>query len=381
MANFLKKNNLSATGGAGFTVPSMVDELLAKESIDRSEEISQLKRGTAMKISVVISAYCIERANSVLDCIESLQEQTVQPSEVLLVLDPDPVLVDSYRSLVPDHVKIVVSQKFGLSNARNAGIENSAGDIVAFIDDDAFPKSDWIEKLSKNYSDPYVMSVGGFIQPSWQENEVRPSWFPEELDWVIGCSYKGSPEVRSLVRNAIGCNMSFRKTVFEKVGGFNTNLGRLGDVLLSGEEAEFSLKVKMKIPDSKIIFDPQAIVYHKVSSARLTVQYVIRRSYREGSSKALISEMASMREKSLTSESDYLRFILTNSIPSKLLKIYKISEFSQLLSLLASTISVLTGYFITEASLLKIAVPKVSRITKPVDQKTVDEEIENECIQ
>ena len=78
------------------------------------------------------------------------------------------------------------------------------------------------------------MSVGGFIQPSWQGNEVRPSWFPEELDWVIGCSYKGAPEVRSLVRNAIGCNMSFRKTVFEKVGGFNTNLGRFGDVLLSG---------------------------------------------------------------------------------------------------------------------------------------------------
>ena len=54
--------------------------------------------------------------------------------------------------------------------------------------------------------------------PFWSANQ--PFWFPEEFNWVIGCTYRGMPTKNAPVRNLIGANMSVRKDVFTKVGGF-----------------------------------------------------------------------------------------------------------------------------------------------------------------
>ena len=71
--------------------------------------------------------------------------------------------------------------------------------------------------------------------------------------------------------------MSYRKTVFEKIGFFRTDIGRKGKVLMAGEEAEFSLKALDSIKSSKIIYDPSAIVFHRVTPTRLTLSYQIKR--------------------------------------------------------------------------------------------------------
>jgi len=73
----------------------------------------------------------------VLDCIYSLQKQTLLPNEILLILDHDIELMKFFEAVVPSDVKILSSYGFGLSNARNAGVKNSKSEIVAFIDDDA----------------------------------------------------------------------------------------------------------------------------------------------------------------------------------------------------------------------------------------------------
>ena len=260
---------------------------------------------------------------------------------MILVLDPVPELMEFYKSRLSENVKIVMSEKRGLSNARNVGVRQAQGLIVAFIDDDAVADRYWLQNLIKDYEDLDVVGVGGYIQPSWESG--RPFWFPEELDWIVGCSYKGLPEHKAIVRNPIGCNMSFRKSVFEKVGYFRSDVGRFGKVLLAGEEPEFSLRVLKKIPNSKIIYDPSPVVYHKVGKSRVRFQYSLRRSFYEGVSKALIVG-GEGSVSSLSAENRYLGYLLKTAVPSKLKRVYRFDSLCQLLTLFFSTSAVFLGY-------------------------------------
>lgn len=299
-------------------------------------------------MSVVVSTYTIDRLNDVLECISSLKRQTLQPLEIILVLDNDVGLVDFYRSCVSGDVKIVVSDGFGLSNARNAGVKSAEGEIVAFIDDDALADKRWLENLVRDYEDPLVLGVGGLIKPLWESK--RPSWFPEELDWIVGCSYKGLPENKAIIRNLIGCNMSFRKSVFGKAGYFSTDIGRVGSKLAAHEDTEFSIRVTEKIPDHKILYDPDAVVHHKVPKSRANLKYVARRSFAEGVSKAIFSCQKSNPTSVLHVEKDYLRQLLSTGIPRRLIRGYKPENISQIITLSISTILVLFGYLLGKHS-------------------------------
>jgi glycosyltransferase involved in cell wall biosynthesis len=103
------------------------------------------------EVSVVISTYSRKRLGQVLECLGSLRKQSLLPKEIILVLDPDQQLIEFYKSRLPSFVKILVSEGFGLSLARNKGIKGARSEIVAFIDDDALAKNNWLEKLVENY--------------------------------------------------------------------------------------------------------------------------------------------------------------------------------------------------------------------------------------
>jgi glycosyltransferase involved in cell wall biosynthesis len=297
------------------------------------------------QVSVVVSTYSVDRFWNLLGCIESLRKQSFKPVEVVLVLDPVPELVEFCRSRLPRNVKIVVSDKYGLSNARNVGVDSAKGEIIAFIDDDAVADVSWLENLVRNYADSMVVGVGGAIRPLW-ENKA-PAWFPDELNWIVGCSYKGLPESRSLVRNPIGCNMSFRKSVFEKIGYFRADVGRFGRKLLAGEEPELSMRILERMPGSKIVYDPSAVVFHRISRDRVGFTYLFERSFYEGVSKALISGSERFSSK-LSTEDEYLKYLLKVAVPSRLRRIYLIRNLCQLMVLLVSVFAVFLGFSTTK---------------------------------
>lgn len=301
--------------------------------------------GTALKeVSVIVSAYSRDSLDQVLKCIRSLTRQSLLPKEIILVLDPDQKLVDFYKSRLLGYAKVVVSEGFGVSLARNAGVKNAKAEVVAFIDDDAFAKKDWLEKLVQNYDDPCVIGVGGSIRPLWGGN--RPVWFPEELNWIVGCSYRGLPECKANVRNPIGCNMSFRKSVFEKVGYFRSDIGRFGKKPLGSEEMELSIRILEKIPNSKIVYEPSAVVYHKVDKSRATPKYLLKRSFYEGLSKALVASSKQNSSTTLSTEKQYLNYLTRIAIPSRLRRIYKFKSLCQLLTLLLSMGAVFAGFLL-----------------------------------
>ena len=292
------------------------------------------------RVSVIISTYTPKRLHDVMKCIASLETQTLKPTEVLLVLDPDENLVNFYKSRIPSKVKIITSDKVGLSHARNAGIKRAVGDIIAFIDDDAVADPTWLETMIRNYDDPEVVGVGGLIKANWQSR--RPLWFPEELDWIVGCTYKGFPERRIRVRNPIGCSMSFRSWVFRKVGYFRSDIGRRGQNFTGDEETEFSIRACNKIPKSKVMYDPSSVVHHKIGRNRESLNYVWKRSFSEGISKAMMTHK--QKTSQLSAEDAYLKYLLGTAIPSRITKIYKYENMCQLLVLLYSTVAVLAGF-------------------------------------
>lgn len=292
-------------------------------------------------ISVVISTYSKERVRYLSECIRSLKNQSLKPDEIILVLDPFPDLIEFYKSRFSKDVLIVVSENRGLSNARNAGIKNANGDIICFLDDDAVADEKWLENLVKSYTDKDVVCVGGFIRPFWEQG--TPKWFPEELYWIVGCSYKGLPEHKAAVRNPIGCNMSFRKEVFKKVGLFRADIGRFGKRLQGSEEPELTMRIFKNIEQSKIIYDPSAVVHHKIPKQRGSLKYVWVRSFYEGLSKAAITDK-SINSEELATESSYLKYILSIAIPSRLKRIYDFEEYSKILVSIFSISAVFSGF-------------------------------------
>lgn len=298
-----------------------------------------------IRISFIICTYSRELFKDTLKCIESLMKQDHTDKEIILVMDANNELYRMYVSSLPASVKIISNPHPGLSEARNLGIRNADGDIIAFIDDDASVDKNYILTLLKNYEDPNIAGVTGKIIP-----EEKPK-YPEELYWVGGFTYKGFPDKRCEVRNGHGCNISFRKKIFEKVGMFDVKLGRVGRKLVTAEETEFCIRISDSIPGAKIIFDPSAIVYHKVHGYRQGIGYIVRRGFFEGMSKAHIEHMYSGKEgksNTLAIEGSYLKFLFSKAIPERMKNIItgkdSMKNMKESMLILAVIGSVGTGY-------------------------------------
>lgn len=253
-------------------------------------------------VSVIICAYAEERWANLVAAIGSVREQCVPPPEIVVVVDHNPALLARARSRLPGVVTVENQQPRGLSGARNSGIAAARGAIIAFLDDDALAAPDWLERLGAWYGDPRVIGVGGAIEPLWTGG--RPGWFPEEFDWVVGCSYRGMPTETAPVRNVIGANMSFRREVFEVVGGFRSGIGRLGARPLGCEETEFCIRARQRWPRRVLLYEPRARVRHRVPAGRARWGYFRSRCYAEGLSKALVSRLVGA-EDGLASERTY----------------------------------------------------------------------------
>jgi hypothetical protein len=200
----------------------------------------------------------------------------------------------------------------GLSGARNSGLAAAGGDVVAFLDDDAAADPGWIGELLRGYDDPNVQGVGGWIEADWATG--RPRWFPPEFDWVVGCSYRGQPREVAAVRNLIGANMSFRRSLFDAIGGFRDGLGRVGARPVGGEETELCIRAARHAPASRFMHRPGAVVRHHVPAGRSTWRYFVERCVAEGRSKAAISRAVG-RGAGLASERGYA----TRTLPAGIL--------------------------------------------------------------
>jgi glycosyltransferase involved in cell wall biosynthesis len=261
---------------------------------------------TNLAASVVVCAYTEERWPQIERALSSIAEQTVRPGQVVVVVDHNPALCQRLATQYPDLEVIPSKFERGLSGARNTGIDHAKGDVVVFLDDDAYGDPCWLQFLLACYDDESVLGAGGLVLPDWNSAD-RPGWLPEEFLWVVGCSYRGLPETKAEVRNPVGANMSFRRTAFETAGYFDSSVGRNAKVSrpMGCEETEFSIRLRQTSPDGQIIYEPRAVVYHHVDASRQTWRYFLGRCYAEGFSKARVAKLSGMST-ALSSERTYV---------------------------------------------------------------------------
>jgi GT2 family glycosyltransferase len=264
-----------------------------------------------LTFSAIVCAYTVERWADIEAALESLRRQTRPPDEIVLVSDSNPALLARALDAFPDVRCVANGGTQGLSDARNTGVRLAKSDVVGFLDDDAVAAPDWVERMLGAYADEQVVGVGGWVRPAWRA--PRPAWFPDEFLWVLGCSYRGLPTTRTPVRNPIGANMSFRRSVFDTAGGFDTGTGRVGRDAAGCEETEFSIRAVRTAPGARIVLEPAAGCEHAVTPDRLTRRYFRRRCAAEGRSKALVATLAGAGA-ALASEQTYVRRTLPAGI-------------------------------------------------------------------
>ena len=252
--------------------------------------------------SVVICAYTEKRWRDLVAAIESLRRQSLRPTEVIVVVDHNPSLLERVQTQLDDVIAVENQEEHGLSGARNSGLAVAGGEIIVFLDDDAVAETNWLAELTRGYADPKVIGVGGASLPMWLDKQ--PSWFPEEFNWVVGCSYRGLPVSTATVRNLIGCNMSFRREVFDAVGGFRNGIGRVDTRPLGCEETELCIRTSQHWPDCIMLYEPNARIHHRVPQSRAQWSYFLSRCYSEGLAKASVARFVGAKD-GLASEWKY----------------------------------------------------------------------------
>lgn len=267
---------------------------------------------SALSVSVVICAHTERRWDDTMAAVASVRCQSYAAKELMVVVDHNPPLYERLKFALPDATVVENRERQGLSGGRNTGIALISGQVVAFLDDDAVADVDWLTFMVDSYGEPGVVGVGGLTLPKWDTQ--RPSWFPAEFDWVVGCTYVGMPTQRAPVRNLLGGNASFRREVFEKVGGFKNGIGRAqGKRPLGCEETEFCIRLNQQMPGAVLLFDNRATIWHRVAAERCRFAYYRSRCYAEGLSKAMVTRSVGAND-GLSSERRYIARVLPRGV-------------------------------------------------------------------
>jgi glycosyltransferase involved in cell wall biosynthesis len=182
------------------------------------------------------------------------------------------------RQLQEQFIAVPISYAFeskqGLSHARNRGIACSRGDLVLFTDDDVSPDPDWLKESVAGMLQYGCDAGGGWIGPVWARE--KPRWLTERYYGFLALRVdEGEPRlVRDLEQVPFGANMIFCKSVFERFGLFSTDRGRVGKKLWSGEDTD--IFARLLKAGTKIMYFPQAKVYHHIDPMRMKKQYFRR---------------------------------------------------------------------------------------------------------
>ncbi len=240
-----------------------------------------------MSISVILCTY--NRCQSLAKALESIAGSTVPDSVEWEVLVVDNNSADQTREIVedcswrhPSRFRYLLESQQGLSFARNAGIRESRGEVLAFTDDDVIVETTWLWNLTEALFTGEWAGTGGRIIPAF--NRPLPRWLASGGACLVGpfVALDLGPVPVPLSQAPVGANMAFRRELFEKYGGFRTDLGRLGNTLRSCEDSEFGQRLLNG--GERLRYEPSAVVHHPVPESRTEKKYLLSWFFSDGRS-------------------------------------------------------------------------------------------------
>ena len=267
-----------------------------------------------MKVSVVVCTYTMDRYDVFKAAVESVLAQTYDPVEVVLVIDGNSEVYERVAEEFGDHESVIIhdnEENRGISFSRTKGAELASGEIVAFIDDDGVAEPDWIEHHVAAYEETDAVAVGGYVAPEWVTS--KPAFFPEEFYWLVGCTERGFAEDGEEIRNGYGSNVSYRRSVFLDVGGYDVNTGRKGDRHIQAHEAPVGIRIREEYGKG-VVYVQDAVVHHKLFEYRGDFRWLVFRSFWQGFSKRV---MELLYPGAQGNESAFLKDLLVRALPSR----------------------------------------------------------------
>jgi glycosyltransferase involved in cell wall biosynthesis len=232
-------------------------------------------RATPPQISVVLCTW--NRADLLDGALDALSAQSAAPPYEILVVDNASTdstaeIVRRYTASNP-HVRYVFEPKPGLSHARNTGVSNTTGPVVAFTDDDVRVPTDWVKTIAcLSERHPGAGCFGGPVLPEWME--PVPGWLTEE-QWIALGVQNHSREAFKADEDRpvclIGANLVIRRRVLEAVGAFDPAVQRVGNGIGSTEDHEYHRRIWAA--GHYGIYDPQLRVGAVVTGERMAKRY------------------------------------------------------------------------------------------------------------
>lgn len=228
--------------------------------------------------SIIVCTY--QRAESLRDTLCALRQLHVPPGHDLEVIVVDNNSSDHTRAVVEacqaewPALRYEFEPAQGLSHARNHGIRAARGEVLLFTDDDVLPATDWLEQTLAGLERYQADACGGYIAPIWEDSP--PTWLTERFYGFLAVRTDREDDypIDSPSLAPFGANMAFRRQVFDKVGLFDTERGRKGKVLASGEDGEMFERILAA--GLKAVFLGKSRVRHKVEAFRMTKAYIRR---------------------------------------------------------------------------------------------------------
>jgi len=191
-------------------------------------------------------------------------------------------------------ITFLQERRQGKSFALNTGLAAATGDVVALTDDDVLPAVEWIAKMVDDFRRERVNFVFGKVLPRWTATPPAELLTPEaQAIWgpLAIVDYGDVPQHYRIdskgQRLPIGANLGFLRSALTTIGGWRTDLGKVDNTLISGEDHEIFMRLRRHGMYAGY-YDPAVSVRHYVPSSRVTRRYFRSWFYWNGKTRALM---------------------------------------------------------------------------------------------
>jgi len=232
-----------------------------------------------MQLSILICTY--NREKYLIDALNSIAQQNASYDLFELVVinnnstdNTEKICRDFKDKHKKLNYKYTIEKKQGLSAARNKGIRVANGELLAYIDDDAIADKNYVNNILEAFNKhPDILAIGGRVIPVFPDGN-EPKWLSKYLNGIISKVDYGEKIKLYKGKYPSGCNMIFRKKVFDIVGTFNE------DLTWRSDDKYMFLKIyKYKLP---VLYYPGILVHHNIDSYRLEYNYLKKLSETSG---------------------------------------------------------------------------------------------------
>jgi glycosyltransferase involved in cell wall biosynthesis len=276
-----------------------------------------------VSVTVAISTFRASSCGWLLDLLQSLDRQTVD-FRTIIVVNSDQRYFEELESVV--HDKYLANRRVdvlfnpvdkGIAFARNIAMRESGTPYVAYTDDDVIAHPCWLQELVSTLEfNGEVGAATGPVLGMWEPGaEKYANWFPKEMYWIIGCTPWNFKSVRK-VRNGFASNLAVKREVALALGGFNESFGYNQRNAMAGEEPELGMKLIRS--GWQTIWNPRAVVHHRISPSRMHARRLVTRAFVEGKTKARLTSVYG--NSNLDVEREHLRIVFKRFIGNSSLK-------------------------------------------------------------